>query len=128
MVLIIRLPVDGGEGYMYVHIEGGLPASMIVPWEGEGSNDFGQGQAKTKTMVTKWNEEAYGEKDKGDEYKDLWGIFKHASNVTGTVDPNKWFVPSKGEWSAFAGNLGINSENYADLNLSRRLLVFFSRL
>ena len=95
-----------------------LDPSMSIPPTREGSDDFGQGQAKTKTMITKWNEEAYGEKDTGNTIKDLWGIFKHESNKAGTVDSNKWFIPSKGEWSAFGGNLGINKENYVALGLS----------
>ena len=81
-------------------------------------NDFGEGKSKTQTMITKWNEEAYGTKNGGSSYKDIWNIFKNTNNTTGVVDGTKWFVPSIGEWIVFAGNLGVTTSNYVNLGLS----------
>ena len=107
----------------YYDANGKLDESMNIPSIGEGSDDFGQGKSKTLDMITKWNQEAYGTKNSGSTYKDLWGIFNHTNNTTGTVDSSKWFIPSKGEWSAFGGNLQISEEStnvnyYVNLGLS----------
>ena len=107
----------------YYSASGKLDSSMNTPATGEGSNDFGQGKNKTKIMVEKWNEEAYGSKNGGSTYKDLWGIFKHTNNDQGIIDPNTWFIPSKGEWSAYGENLQIAKDSsdtryYVNLGLS----------
>ena len=104
---------------------GKLDSMMNVPRTGDGSDDFGLGRTKTQTMISKWNNEEYGTKNAGTEYKDLWGIFKDEKNTTGKVDGEKWFIPSKGEWSAFGGNLNISkistdTNYYANLGLSDR--------
>lgn len=105
---------DSVGWYWYNSAHGNLDESMNIPNEGEGSDDFGQGKSKTKTMVTKWNGEAYGTKNA----KDVWNIFKDENNESGTIDTNKWFIPSKGEWSAFGGNLEITVTNYVNKGLS----------
>ena len=74
------------------------------------SPDFGKGKANTATMINKWNNQAYGKQNARNRYKDLWGNDK----VTG----GGWFVPSKMEWAAFTGNLGINKSNYGSFGLS----------
>ena len=38
---------------------------------------------------------------------DLW------KEVKGKVEEEKWFVPSRAEWSAFAGELKIDKKNYS---------------
>ena len=46
----------------------------------------------------------------------MWKVIQNNSAyplVTSTSDSGKWFVPSKGEWSAFGGELGITSSNYS---------------
>ena len=93
---------------------GNLDLSMNT----EDLNDFREGKSKTQTMITKWNEEAYGTKNGGSSHKDIWNIFKNTNNTTGIVDGTKWFVPSIGEWIAFAGNLGVTRNNYVSLGLS----------
>ena len=98
----------------YYNAYGNLDSSMNT----EGTNDFGEGKSKTQTMITKWNEEAYGTKNGGSSYKDIWNIFKNTNNTTGIVDGTKWFVPSIGEWVVFGGNLGITGNNYANSGLS----------
>ena len=71
------------------------------------SEKFGTGKANTQTIIGKWNDEEYGMQNAND----IWGL------IQSQVD-NGWFVPSRGEWSAFAGKLGITSLNYTDLELN----------
>ena len=71
------------------------------------SGDFGKGKSNTTTMISKWNAEAYG--DQG--INDMWGQIQEKVN-------NGWFVPSRAEWSAFGGELGIASNNYGNFGLS----------
>ena len=75
------------------------------------STSFGAGKTNTSTMISKWNEPAYGNKDDNETYKDMWGQIKEEVN-------NGWFVPSIAEWSAFAGELGITQSNYGSFDLS----------
>ncbi|MFR8103660.1 MAG: type II secretion system protein [Clostridia bacterium] len=75
------------------------------------SGDFGTGKANTNAMIAKWDAKAYGEQDQSTNNKDMWGQIK--SQVA-----NGWFVPSRAEWSAFAEELGITKENYANKGLS----------
>ena len=70
------------------------------------SKDFGSGKSNTTTMMAKWNAEKYGTKNKDD----MWG------QIQTEVD-NGWFVPSRAEWSAFAEELGITSDNYDGFGL-----------
>ena len=76
------------------------------------SGDFGKGKSNTTTMITKWNAKAYGDQDKCSYHKDMWGQIKKEVN-------NGWFVPSRAEWSAFGGELGITSSNYGNFFLSK---------
>ena len=75
------------------------------------SGDFGKGKSNTTTMITKWNAKAYGDQDKCSSHKDMWGQIKKEVN-------NGWFVPSRAEWSAFGGELGITRSNYENFGLS----------
>lgn len=73
------------------------------------SKNFGAGKQNTATMISKWNNKAYGEQNTNQYgHKDMW------SKITN----NGWFVPSIGEWAAFAGNLGVTKDNYSSLGLS----------
>ena len=78
---------------------------------------FGKGKTNTATMISKWNTESYGDKNQcSDGHLDMWGQIQEKVN-------NGWFVPSKEEWEAFAGELGIseNSSNekyYGNFGLS----------
>ena len=71
------------------------------------SESFGSGKTNTATMIAKWNSSAYG--DQVDT--DMWKAIQTQVN-------KGWFVPSKEEWSAFGSNLGIDSTNYVNYNLS----------
>ena len=78
---------------------------------------FGKGKTNTATMISKWTTESYGDKNQcSDGHLDMWGQIQTQVN-------NGWFVPSKEEWEAFAGELGIseNSSNekyYGNFGLS----------
>ena len=74
------------------------------------SEDFGKGKSNTTTMISKWNAKAYGDQDKCSSHKDMWGQIQEKVN-------NGWFVPSRAEWSAFGGELGIMSSNYGNFDL-----------
>ena len=71
------------------------------------SEDFGKGKTNTTTMISTWNKKLYGDQDKcNEQHKDVWGQIQ-------TEAENGWFVPSRAEWSAFVGELGIiTRENY----------------
>ena len=76
------------------------------------SEDFGKGKSNTTTMISKWNAKAYGDQDQcSSGHKDMWGQIQEKVN-------NGWFVPSKAEWSAFGGELGIRISSYGNLGLS----------
>ncbi len=77
------------------------------------SSGFGGGKKNTETMMEKWENAEYGKQNANASYKDMWGIEElKTKNVQG------WFVPSKAEWSAFGGELGINTSNYQTKGLS----------
>ena len=68
------------------------------------SEDFGKGKSNTTTMISKWNAKAYGDQDQcSSGHKDMWGQIQEKVN-------NGWFVPSRAEWSAFGGELGISKD------------------
>ena len=70
------------------------------------SENFGKGKSNTSIMVSKWNSKAYG--DQGDN--DIWGKIQSEVN-------KGWFVPSRAEWAAFAGNFKITSSNFKNFGL-----------
>ena len=75
------------------------------------SKDFGSGKENTRKMIEKWKlgtNGGYGAQND----RDLW---KHIQDVAG--EGKKWFIPSKAEWSAFAGELGILTGNYSSKGL-----------
>ena len=85
------------------------------------ANDFGQGRSNTETMVEEWNSAKYGAPHKND----LWGIVQGKTvddNGNITTDETKnyvskgWFVPSKGELSAFTDmilkKIGVMYDKY----------------
>ena len=54
-----------------------------------------------------WSAETpYGEQSP----EDLWGRIQELLK-------NGWFLPSRGEWSAFAEELGVTKENYSEYGL-----------
>ena len=79
------------------------------------SESFGEGKTNTTNMIEYWNSSTKKNadtkiKDGADDYKDLWGQIQ-------TEAGNGWFVPSKDELAAFAGEIELskdstNSEKY----------------
>lgn len=76
------------------------------------SQKFGTGRQNTLNMIEKWNNKAYGEQNNNSKYTDIWGEVQEQV-------ANGWFVPSRQEWAAFAGQLGITKSNYSSKDLSR---------
>ena len=80
------------------------------------SEDFEKGKSNTTTMISKWNATAYGAQNNCSDHKDMWGQIQEKVK-------NGWFVPSRAEWSAFGGELGIskdssNEKYYGNFGLS----------
>ena len=80
------------------------------------SEDFEKGKSNTTTMISKWNATAYGAQNNCSAHKDMWGQIQEKVN-------NGWFVPSRAEWLAFGGELGIsedssNEKYYGNFGLS----------
>ena len=61
------------------------------------SNDFGQGKENTRKMIAKWNAAGTSEgyTDSPQNNQDIW---KHIQ----TKYQQGWYIPSRGEWAAFA--------------------------
>ncbi len=72
---------------------------------------IGTGRSNTETMIKQWNNKAYGEQDECSEHKDIWGQIQDKV-------AKRWFVPSRAEWSAFGGELGVTTENYISYGIS----------
>ena len=71
------------------------------------SEIFGEGYDNSKTIMGYWSAETpYGEQSP----EDLWGRIQELLK-------NGWFLPSRGEWSAFAEELGVTKENYSEYGL-----------
>ena len=100
--------VDSSRHYWYnsayADIDGGIT-----------STSFGSGKQNTQTMIAKWNSGAYGPINDG-KYTDMWGL---SAVQSGTWNGSSgWYVPSRGEWGAFADQLGITKSNYANKGLA----------
>ena len=74
------------------------------------SGNFGTGKTNTATMIKKWNAKSYGKQNTG-TYLDMWGVIQDEVN-------KGWFVPSRAEWAAFGGALGITQGNLRNFGLS----------
>ncbi|PWM81030.1 MAG: hypothetical protein DBY41_04710 [Clostridium sp.] len=82
-------------------------SEKMLDYEKATSEIFGSGKQNTLNMIEKWNKEDYGAQDSDD----MWSLIQKQ------VDDG-WFVPSRGEWAAFAGQLGITKSNYSSKGLS----------
>lgn len=88
-------------------------------------NDFGAGKSNTIAMLNDWNNNTatYGKQNTSD----IWGAIQEDEIkekypiVTSENDSQKWFVPSKAEWSAFGDylytKLGVTTVNYGNYGL-----------
>ena len=75
------------------------------------STEFGRGEQNTINMIAKWNASDYGPQNDHSSHDDMWGLSAVNSRTWNGSDG--WYVPSKGEWAAFAGQLGIDDYNYS---------------
>ena len=84
--------------------------------------EIGDGKGNTEAMIAKWNSEGYGAKDDNSTYRDMWGIIQEEDKNGKKWDLNKWFVPSRAEWSAFGDfaftDMGVTTDNYGNFELS----------
>ena len=76
----------------------------------ETTNDFGQGKTNTADVLAKWKAGEWGTQNDNGTYQDMWGEIEDEIKAG-------WFVPSKSEWAAFGGELGI-ATNYTEYGLS----------
>ena len=74
------------------------------------SLDFGEGDHNSGAMIALWDE-AISNDDAELFFDDLGGAVKNGYS-------EGWFLPSRGEWAAFADNLGIMPSNYESYGLS----------
>ena len=81
--------IDGGQQYSWYSNNENLTNL-------ETETGFGKGKSNTEKMINLWNND-----NNKDEVNDLWGHIKEG-----------WFVPSKDEWIAFAGELKIDEDSY----------------
>ena len=72
------------------------------------SVDFGKGKTNTETMILKWKNKEYGEQNQCSDHKDIWGQMQ-------TEVQKGWFVASRLEWLAFAGELGISKDSSSEI-------------
>ena len=93
--------IDANTHYWYYN------ANNMSDYASTTSGDFGTGKANTETMIGKWKNSGYGTQNDND----MWGLIQNEVE-------NGWFVPSRGEWSAFAQELGITTSNYPSFGLS----------
>ena len=112
---------DGKERYCWYDAAHGKLDNYINP----DVNDFGKGKEKTATMIANWNKGengGYGTQDDNRTYRDMWGIIQEEDKEGKKWDLNKWFVPSKAEWSVFGDfayrDMGVTTENYGNFGLS----------
>lgn len=102
---------DVNQGKTYCWYQAAYYSGMS-DYETYTSTDFGKGKENTQKMITKWNASGYGNQNGNKSYDDMWGVIQ-------TEVEKGWFVPSKDEWSAFAGELGITKSNYDEFGLGR---------
>ena len=74
------------------------------------STDFGEGKTNTDTMISNWDYKIFGDQNTGSK-PDLWGQIK-------TQAANGWFVPSRGEWAAFADVFSVSISTRDKMGLS----------
>jgi len=84
-------------------------AANMTDYKQTTSADFGKGRTNTSNMILRWENGAYGKKD-GATFKDIWGLIQKDFE-------NGWFLTSKSEFVAFAGELGIDKTNYKKYGL-----------
>ena len=90
--------IDSSEHYWYYNARGNMGDYATAT-----SKEFGAGRTNTATMIAKWNSSGYGAQNDND----MWGLIQEEV-------AQGWFVPSRGEWAAFADAFDITYSNYND--------------
>ena len=90
--------IDSSTHYWYYNADGNMNDYATAT-----SVEFGAGRANTQAMIAKWNSSGYGAQNDND----MWGLIQEEV-------AQGWFVPSRGEWAAFADAFDITSSNYDD--------------
>ena len=109
--------VDSSRHYWYYSAYGNMN-----DYASQTSTDFGAGEQNTINMIAKWNSGSnggYGAQNAGTNSSnnpDMWGI--SAVNSKTWNGSTGWYIPSRDEFSAFAGALSITSSNYSEKGLS----------
>ncbi len=86
--------------------------------------DFGSGKQNTYNMISDWNSDTSSDKNT----RDVWNAMQEQAYDTNynkenkTVDDLVWFLPSNGEWSAFAYYL--NNKDTDPLTTSNYLSAY----
>ena len=114
--------IDGKTNGTYYDWYHAASDKGISDWSTITSTEFGTGKTNTATMIAKWKAKAYGAQDTDSDHKDMWGQIQEQASKPAPVSKG-WFVPSKEEWAAFVGELGISSNEsnekyYGKLGLS----------
>ena len=90
-----------GTNTRFCWYDAAYDGSAMTDYASTTKTGFGEGKTNTSNMITKWNASGYGTQNDNVTYLDMWGVIQ--------AEVNKgWFVPSKDEWSAFAGELKIS--------------------
>ena len=76
-------------------------------WETDTSIDFGTGYANTGKIIEIWNKNGTGAGSYEDATQSDYDIFKHIQ----TKYQEGWYIPSRGEWAAFADSLKQKEDN-----------------
>ena len=100
---------DGNDHYWYKNAWGKMSDSLFT------LDSFGKGKENTEKMIERMKNHANYEYDYGEpttgENADIWNIIEDKVK-------EGWFVPSNGEWAAFASYLNTSSTNYERYGLS----------
>ena len=86
--------------------------------------NFGKGKSNTKIMVEYWEKNSGINIPTGNKYVDDWDSKDIWNNIKDKVAKG-WFVPSKEEWAAFAGELKIGQTSSDDKNYSKLGLGYY---
>ena len=103
--------IDGKQNGTLYDWYNSADKTKMKDWDRVTSVEFGQGNINTKIMITKWNDKAYGIQNNCSNHKDVWG------QIQSHIDKG-WFIPSRTEWAAYAGNLKIDKTNYPTKGVS----------
>ena len=93
---------DDTTFYWYKNAYGKMNAS-------DTSTDFGKGYANTGKIIEIWEKNGIGDGSYQGATQDNQDIFKHIQEKYNSKE--KWYIPSRGEWAAFADYLKKKTTN-----------------